>query len=179
MARAASARRYAQAVFEIAQESSEERAWLDDLARIVEIFDDRQIQSFLENPKISFDQKKQSLEPHFSGMKGLAQNFAYLLVQKRRVRIASDIEQEYQRFLDSLENIAPVEVTTAIPLEKAEQDLIVEKIQNIIGKKLRLTVREDSSILGGLIARVGDQVIDGSARSRLNSLRESLHGQAR
>ena len=179
MARAGSARRYAQAVFEIAQESSDERAWLDDLARIVEIFDDREIQSFLENPKISFDQKQQSLEPHFAGMKELAQNFAYLLVQKRRVGIASDIAHEYQRFLDALEDIAPVEVTTAVPLQKAEQDQIAEKIQNIIGRQLRLTVREDPSILGGLIARVGDQVIDGSVRSRLISLRESLHGQAR
>jgi F-type H+-transporting ATPase subunit delta len=179
LARAASARRYAQAVFEIAQESSEERAWLDDLARIVEIFDDREIQSFLENPKVSFDQKKQSLEPHFSGMKELAQNFAYLLVQKRRVGIAGDIAHEYQSFLDSLEDIAPVAITTAVPLGKAEQDHVAEKIQTIIGKKLRLTVREDSSIIGGLIARVGDQVIDGSTRSRLNSLRESLHRQAR
>lgn len=179
MARAASARRYAQAVFEIAQESSDERSWLDDLGRIADIFDDREIQSFLENPKIRFDQKKQSLEPHFTGMNGLAQNFAYLLVQKRRVGIASDIAQEYQRFLDSLEDIAPVEVTTAVPLGKAEQDEITEKIQNIIGKTLRLTLREDPSILGGLIARVGDQVIDGSTRTRLVSLRESLHGPAR
>lgn len=178
MARAASARRYAQAVFEIAQQSNELRPWLDDLERIADIFGDRDIQSFLENPKIGFDQKQQTLAPHIDGLRPLAQNLAYLLVQKGRVGVAGSLLEEYQRFLDEQEGIAPVEIITAVPLSDQQQQEIAEQLQTLVGKQLRLSVREDPTIIGGLIARIGDQVLDGSSRTRLRSLRENLRMRA-
>jgi len=178
VARAASARRYAQAAFQIARECGELQLWLEDLSRLADVFSNREAQAFLQNPKVGLDQKREFLEPHLAGMNPLARNLAYLLVQKGRVRLGSALLDEYQRYLDAHEGIEPAEVVTAIPLDEAEQEEISRRLRVVVGKELRLSISVDPEILGGLVARVGGQVLDGSTRSRLSSLRESLRVSA-
>lgn len=177
MPRAASARRYAQAIFELARERGELSLWLGDLGRLAEILGDREVQAFLENPKIGFSQKRQILDQHLAGLHPLARNLAYLLVVKGRVPLAPALREEYQRYLDAHEGIEPAEVVTAVPLSEGEQQGVAGRLRQITGKELRLSIAVDPDILGGLVARVGGRVLDGSTRSRLRALRENLQAR--
>lgn len=176
MARA-SARRHAQAVFQIALERNELERWRGDLERISEAIKDPLLYSFLESPKIPFSEKARILSQSLEGITPLAMNLAHLLVAKGRLGIVEDIVFEYERLVDDYRGIAHAEVATAVPLEEGEQDKLTRRLGDLLGKEIVLSTRVDPSLIGGLIARVGDKLIDGSTKSRLLSLRESLIGR--
>jgi F-type H+-transporting ATPase subunit delta len=81
---------------------------------------------------------------------------------------------EYGRLVDEHRGIAHAEVATAVPLEPEEKDKLVRRLGDLVGREIVLTTRVDPAIIGGLVARVGDKLIDGSTKSRLLALRESL-----
>ena len=151
---------------------------MGDLRRLADLFSGREVQAFLENPKVSLREKQDLLEPHLAGINPLAQNMAFLLVQRGRVRLSSALLAEYQRYLDAHEGIEPAEVVTAIPLDEAEQQEVARRLREVVGKELRLSISVAPEILGGLVARVGGRVLDGSTRSRLRSLRENLRASS-
>jgi F-type H+-transporting ATPase subunit delta len=81
---------------------------------------------------------------------------------------------EYGWLVDEHRGIAHAEVATAVPIELKEKDKLIRYLGDLVGLKIALTDRVDPSIIGGLVARVGDKIIDGSTRSRLHALRASL-----
>ncbi len=173
MARA-SVRRHAQAVFGIALEHEDLDTWRGDLRRISEAMKDPLLVAFLESPKIHFEQKTRILSQRLEGINPLAMNLVFLLVARGRLGISGDIAVEYERLLDEHRGLAHAEVTTAIPLDSEEKERLTHRLSDIIGKEIMLATKVEPSIIGGLIARVGDKLIDGSTRSRLRALRESL-----
>ena len=173
MARA-SARRHAQAAFQIALERGELDAWRGDLEMISEAMKDPIILAFLENPRIHFSEKTRILSQRLEGINPLAMNLALLLVAKGRLGLVEDLVVEYNRLVDEHQGIAHAEVATAVPLEPEEKDKLVNCLGDMVGKEIALTTRVDPSLIGGLVARVGDKLIDGSTRSRLLALRDSL-----
>ena len=177
MARAASARRHAQAAFQIALERDELEGWRGDLERIAKAVKDPLLYPLLESPKIPFSEKARILSQRLEGVTPLAMNLAYLLVAKGRLRIVEDIVSEYERLVDDQRGIAHAEVATAVPLDEEEKDKVIHRLGDIVGKEIVLSARVDPSLIGGLVARVGDKLIDGSTKSRLLSLRESLIGR--
>ena len=174
MARVASARRHAQAVFQIALERGELDLWRGDLERISEAMKDPLIYAFLESPKIRFDEKARVLSQHLEGVNPLAMNLAYILIARRRLGIAGDIVAEYQRLVDEHRGIAQAEVATAVPVDEEVKDKLVHRLGALVGKEIVLSTRVDPSLIGGLVARVGDKLIDGSTRAKLDTLRNSL-----
>ena len=173
MARA-SARRHAQAAFQIALERGELDVWRGDLEVISEAIKDPILLTFLETPRIHFSEKMRILSQRLEGINPLAMNLALLLVAKGRLGLAQDLVVEYNRLVDEHRGIAHAEVVTAVPLEPEEKDKLVSRLGDMVGKKIALTTRVDHSLIGGLMARVGDKLIDGSTKSRLLALRESL-----
>ncbi|RLC68650.1 MAG: F0F1 ATP synthase subunit delta [Chloroflexi bacterium] len=173
MARA-SARRHAQAAFQIALERGELDIWREDLKRISEAMKDPLLVAFLESPKIRFEEKARILSQRLEGINPLAMNLAFLLVAKGRLRIVDEMVLEYERLLDEHRGIAHAEVATAIPLDSDEKDKLAHRLSRMMGKEIVLTTKVDPSIIGGLIARVDDKLIDGSTKSRLRALRQSL-----
>jgi len=173
MARA-SPRRHAQAAFQIALEHGELEVWRGDLEVISEAMKDPILFAFLENPRIHFSEKTRILSQRLEGINPLAMNLALLLVAKGRLGLAQDLVLEYKRLVDEHRGIAHAEVATAVPLEPEEKDKLVSRLGDMVGKKIALTTKVDPFIIGGLIARVGDKLIDGSTKSRLLALRESL-----
>ena len=174
MVRAASARRYTQAVFQIALERGELELWRDDLERIRVALEDPLLLSFLQSPKVPFDDKAGVLSQLLEGIGPLAMNLAYLLVAKGRVSIVEDMVSDYERLLDDHLGIAHAEVATAVPLEPEEKDRLTQRLSDMVGKEIVLSESVDPSLIGGLVARVGDRLFDGSTRSRLLALKESL-----
>lgn len=177
MARVASARRHAQAAFQIALERGELDLWRGDLERITAAIKDPQLYPLLENPKMPFSEKARILNLCLEGVTPLAMNLAYLLVTRRRLGIVEDIVGEYQRLVDEHRGIAHAEVATAVPVDEELKDRLVHRLGAMLDREVVLSTRVDPSLIGGLVARVGDKLIDGSTKSRLLSLRESLIGR--
>jgi F-type H+-transporting ATPase subunit delta len=174
MARVTSGKRYAQAAFKLALERGELDSWQASLRKIADITTGEKLMALLENPKLPFDAKKALLEELLGKINPLALNLAYLLVHKDRLGIAGDISQQYDRLLDTDRGIQHVELTTALPLDDEARERISNQFGKITGRKVIIDAQVNPSIVGGIKARIGDTLIDGSVKSKLGALRKSL-----
>ena len=179
MARRAYAKRYAQAIFEIALETKELERWQSDLGKIVSVVGDAVFAAFLESPKFHFADKAKLLSERLEGINPLALNLVHLLVARGRLDIIGAISGEYQKLLDSYHGIEQAEVITAVPLEDKEKQKLAEYIGTIVDKKVVLKSEVDRRLIGGVIARVGGKLLDGSTRSKLAALKRELVGVGR
>ena len=176
MARRFYARRYAQAVFEIAREKKELDRWRSDLDKIAALGEDATVVAILGNPKVSFEDKARLLSEQLKGVNPLALNLVYLLVTRGRTAMLGNIADEYQRLLDSYHGIERAEVTTAVALDDNEKRKLAEQLGAVVGKKVVLETRVDKSLIGGMVARVGGKLLDGSTLSQLTAMRKILAG---
>lgn len=174
MARRVYARRYARAVFEIALERKELDRWQTDLKEIAQLGQDAAFIALMENPKVGFEKKAKILAKLLGDTNPLALNLVYLLVSRGRFAMIGDIAQEYQRLLDGYRGIEHAEVITAVPLDDKEKKKLEEHLGKVVGKKVTLTASVDPSLVGGMIARVGGKLLDGSTHSRLLALKKEL-----
>jgi F-type H+-transporting ATPase subunit delta len=174
MARVTSGKRYAQAVFKLALEKEELDSWQASLRKITDITTDEKLMDLLENPKLPFEAKKALLAELLGKINPLALNLAYLLVHKDKVGIVSDISQQYDRLLYAYYGIEHVEVITALPLDDRDRERISSRFGEIIGHKVIIDAQVDPSIVGGIKAKIGDTLIDGSVKGKLEALRKSL-----
>ena len=174
MARATSGKRYAQAAFELAVEKGEFDDWQASLRKLADLAADEQLVALLENPRLSFETKKAILMEFLGKVDPLALNLAYLLVHKDRLGIAGDISRQYDRLLDSHRGIEHVEVITALPLDDGDRKKISSRFEEIVGRKVVIDAKVDPSIVGGIKAKIGDTLIDGSVKGKLGALRQSL-----
>jgi len=168
------AKRYSQAVFEIAREREELDRWQSDLEKIARLSEDATLRAWLENPRVPFDLKAKSLSEQPGDLSPLAVNLACLLVAKGRLDMAADISGEYQRLLNSYRGIEEAELTTAITLNDEDQADLAERLGAIVGKKVVLKTKVDPGLIGGFAARIGDRLLDASTRSRLDTLEKEL-----
>ena len=178
MARGASARRYAQAVFAIALEQGEPGRWLDDLALLSDAMANDDFANFLDAPQPTLSQKINLIEETLGdSVSRLALNLVSLLASRNSARLARSITESYQEMLDEYNGIERAEIVSAITLSDEQQQRIETMLKDIVGKNITATSRVEPRILGGFVARVGDKVIDGSTRTRLDDLRRQLaHG---
>ena len=179
MARKAYAKRYSQAVFEIALETKELDKWQSDLRKIVGIVGDAAFMALLESPKFHFTDKAGLLSERLEGINPLALNLVLLLVTRGRLDIIGDIADGYQRLLDNYRGIEQAEVITAIPLSDEDKLKLAEHLGAIVGKKVVLKSEVDSRLIGGIVAKIGGKLLDGSTRSKLVALRRELAGVGR
>jgi len=169
-------KRYALAVFEIALEAGELGRWQSDLSKITSLSEDAALIAVLESPKFRFDDKAKLLEERLGGVNPLALNLACLLVARGRLSMIGDIADEYRRLLNSYRGIEPAEVVTAIPLDDKDRMRLEKGLAGIVGKKIVLKSEVDPNLIGGIIARVGGKLLDGSTRSKLAALKRGWSG---
>jgi len=174
MARRVYAKRYSQAVFEIALERKELDRWQTDLRKIASLSEDATFIAFLESPRFHFDDKARLLSERLSDINPLALNLVYLLIARGRLSMVGDIADGYQRLLDGYRGIERAEITTAVPLDDEDKQRLEERLGAIVGKKAVLKPEVDSSVIGGIVARIGDKLLDGSTRSQLMALKKEL-----
>jgi F-type H+-transporting ATPase subunit delta len=175
MLKGAIARRYAGAMFELARKQNTIDRTLEDLKGIAQIFANRKLAYMLREPKVPAQRKETVLrEALASRVLPTSLNLALLLVQRGLVDIMSNTASEYEQYVLDYRNQAVAEVTTATPLDEAMSAQVKRALEEISGKTIILHTRTDPSILGGIVARVGDQVIDGSVRYRLHALQQQL-----
>ena len=177
MAKKAYARRYAQAVFEIALEKKELDRWQADLQKIVDAVSDTTFLAALDSPKIKIEDKSRFLRERLGDINPLALNLVLLLINRTGVGMIVKIADEYQRLLDNYHGIETAEVTTAVLLDDKDKKKLVEKLGALVGAEVELKTEVDPEILGGIVARVGGKLLDGSTRSKLAALKKELAGE--
>jgi len=179
VARKVSARRYAQAVFEIALETKKIAEWQSDLEELASLAADAKVMAWLESPRVHLEDKARLLLERLKGVSHLALNLALLLVTKGRLNLLAGILSEYQRLVDSYQGIERGEVLTAIPLGEEDRRKLAEHLGAVVGKKVVLESQVAPDLLGGFVAKVGGKLLDGSVRSRLEALKREMIGIGR
>ena len=173
----AAARRYARAIFELAQEEGQVEDWADRMAYLSAVTAIPEVSRVLENPTITVERRQEAVTAFLGGQGGPeAVNLARLLVETGRVQQIADIAQEYSRLADEAAGRVRVTATTAVDLTEREKERLASDLSTRLGKEVRLTARVDPRILGGLVVQTGDRIIDASLASRLHQLRRRLAG---
>jgi F-type H+-transporting ATPase subunit delta len=174
MPRISSGKRYAQAAFELALEKNELESWQEGLKKIAELTIHEALMAFLQSPRFPFEVKKELLKKQFGEIHPLAFNLALLLVNKNSLRLGSDILLQYIALLDTHRGVDRAKVTSAVPLSNEDRETISSRLEKVVERKVIIDDKVDSSIIGGFIARIGDMLIDGSIRQKLESLKKNL-----
>lgn len=170
------ANRYAQAVLSLAKEQNTMARWQADLALLNDVASDETAAAYLKNPSVRSEAKVTFLDAVLDKGHGQqeAKNLARLLVQRQRLNIIPELNQLFEEAVLAEQGIVIADVTTADPLNDAEQEVVRKQLSRIVGKEVRLRLKVDPSIIGGIVALIGDQLIDGSVVNQLRRLRTRL-----
>ena len=172
---ALSARRYAQALFLIAEENSDQDQWLADLEVLASSSRNPDFIAFIDSPKIENVKKIEVLKEAFSkSISDLALNLVSLLATRNYVASLSSIADAFQELVDSEKGVERAEIVSAVKLTDGQEKGVVDKLTQMVGKELSVTTYVDESILGGYLARVGDRLLDGSVKTQLEDMRREL-----
>jgi F-type H+-transporting ATPase subunit delta len=173
------ARNYAEALLELARRAGDLQAWgqaVDDVANAVQ--SDRTLRLFLESPRVSAAEKNRIIGRAFDGqLPRLFVRFLQSLVSHRRQMLLPQIAREYHGLVDQVEGRLHANVTVASETSPAERRAIAAELSRAYGKDVVPHVTVNPSILGGIVVRIGDTVLDGSVRRRLATLRSRMLSQ--
>lgn len=168
------AKRYAQAVFSLARESNSFDQWQTDLARLDALVSDERAAHYLASPNVTEADKQRLLDVTLAQNSAEVRNLARLLLQRHRLNIVSDMVTLFEAAVLEERGIAVAEVTTAEPLDEQGQRVVRERLSALVGRNVELRLKTDPAIIGGIVARIGDQLIDGSVINQLRRLRARL-----
>jgi F-type H+-transporting ATPase subunit delta len=180
MREATIARNYAEALLALARKSDDLAGWgrmIDDVANAIER--DERLKHFLEAPQISAEQKNSVLSKAFEDRAPrLFLRFLQQLVKNRRQMLIPQIANEYRDLVDEAEGRLHAEVTVARDPDDEERAAIARQLTHALGRPVVPQVRVNPNIVGGIIVRVGDRIMDGSIRRRLGVLRARMLARA-
>lgn len=174
MPRRPSAKRYALALYQLAFERGSVESWHADLQAVDEAMQEREFAAFLDMPKIRPDQKMSVIREGLPGVDPMVHNLMGVLISRDMASALPSVREEYGRLVDDQEGRERAVVRSAVPLEAAHVERLAGYLGELVGKEVDVTTAVDPAILGGLVARVGDRLIDGSVRTRLQDMRKSL-----
>ncbi len=170
------ARKYARAIFELAQEENALKPYGEEIAVVAEELEKVPgIWGYFSNPEISREDKKALIKKCFEGeLSKNTLNFLYLLVDKRRMAIFPEIAQIFASLSNEAQGIVIADVTTAHAMKESQETALTKKLASVTGKEVRLRLHQDPKIIGGVVVRIGDKRIDGSVTGRLANLASGL-----
>ena len=169
----AAARRYAKAVFELAQSEGQVDQWHQRLARASELLGQHEVVAVLGNPTLDVKQRME-LIASLGAFDAEATNLVDLLIESNRVSEVGDIAAEFERLADEAAGRVRAVVTTAIELPREDRERIARQLSTRLNKEVRIDAVVDPRILGGLRVQYGDRVVDASVSSKLQQLRRRL-----
>ncbi|MHB1414505.1 MAG: F0F1 ATP synthase subunit delta [Chloroflexota bacterium] len=168
------ARQYAEAAFQLAVQENKVEGWLEELRVAANVLGEDRVRRGLDSPSIGQSEKIRIVRYSLKGLNPLVLNLISLLVERHRLGLLPVVVAEFDRLLDARRGVVTAEVTTAVPLDSQRTALVAQRLSSMLGKQVRLQTVVDQSIIGGLIVRVGDKLINGSIAGRLASLRQEL-----
>lgn len=170
------ARPYAKAAFQFADENGALAEWSDMLAFAAAVSTDEAVSSFLNNPKITSAQKAEAFGDLCKDkLNAQGQNFVAMLAQNKRLAALPEIAVLFEALKSQKEQSVDVEITSAFALSDEQGNKLAAALKQKLGREVNVTTAEDKALLGGVIIRAGDMVIDGSVRGKLAKLAEKLN----
>jgi F-type H+-transporting ATPase subunit delta len=169
------ARVYARSLFEVASEqgrTDEIREQLGELVRAME--EDRDLQVFFFSPYFSTKEKADGLDRAISGADDIFVNFLKLLIENHRMPVIFRVRRGYEELWEEANRLLPVSVTSAVELDEATVRELGDRIAEQTGRRVDMSTHVDADILGGIVVRVGNSVLDASVRNRLDQLRRNV-----
>ena len=175
MADRQAAKRYAQAAFAIARDGDAVAEWRADLDDVAAVLADSDAAGWFAAPRVPVADRQAALERALE-VGPLALNLGRLLIAKGRTLEAREIADAFNRLADEHEGLAQAEITTAVPLQPDQVAAMEQRLGEALGKQISATAGVDFDIIGGVVLRIDDHLIDGSVRTRLRRLRQELSG---
>jgi F-type H+-transporting ATPase subunit delta len=166
---------YARSLFEVAREKDKLDLLREQLAQFADALDQNQgLAVFFFSPYFSTVEKQEGLGRMLTDADESLLNFLGLLIENHRMPVIFRIRQEYERLWDQENLVLPVEITSAIELDQATTESLGRTIGERAGRKVTLAAHVDPEILGGIVVRVGNSILDASIRNRLEQLRRHV-----
>lgn len=171
------ARRYAKALMNIGLEDGNYDTYGEEIDTFTVLFQrEEQLREVLNNPVFSIP-RRQAIIKEIGGklrLSSITVNFLHLLVDKNRIRYLPDIASLYRELADEAAGRARVHLITAHELSKQKLTELTAGLQDLVGKQVVMEVETDASLIGGVVARIGGMVYDGSVKTQLERLKETL-----
>ena len=171
------ARRYAKALLAIGKEDGQAETYQKELAGFAKLVgENKELEQAISNPLYDAEGRKKVLEAIIekTGPSKTMASFLSLLFDKGRFPYLGDIYVYYERLTDELANIMRADVASAVELPEESVEKIKAALSEQTGKKVTIETKVDASLIGGVVTKIGDLVLDGSVKTQLNSLKESL-----
>jgi F-type H+-transporting ATPase subunit delta len=168
------ARRYAAACYEVARERVSVDPVGAELERARDILGDARVRAVMANPRVSLKERSAVLEGLLEGMSAPARNLVRLLVAHGRFALVPEVVAEYRAMVDAASGVLRIVVSSAVPLNRAAERRIEGVLAVRMAHPVRLETVHDPALIGGLVIRMGDRVIDDSVRSHLQQLQAAM-----
>jgi F-type H+-transporting ATPase subunit delta len=166
---------YARSLFEAADDQDKLDEVREQLGQFADALNEtRELSTFFFSPYFSTEEKKQALGRAIDGADETVLNFLELLVEKHRMPAIFRIRREYESLWEQENKLLPVTITSAVELDEQTVRSIGDAIGQQTGQRIELTTTVDPDVLGGLVVRVGNSILDASIRNRLENLRRSV-----
>jgi F-type H+-transporting ATPase subunit delta len=166
---------YARSLFEVAQEHDKLDVVRDQIGQFADALDgSRELQTFFFSPYFSTEEKKDGLDKALEGEDDVVRNFLAVLIENHRMPALFRVRRELDAMWREVNKLLPVQVTSAVELDEAVTRQIGEEIGRQTGRKVELTANVDPDVLGGIVLRVGNSILDASIRTRLDRLRKQV-----
>jgi F-type H+-transporting ATPase subunit delta len=171
------AKRYATALMLIGKEDGQAQVYREELARISELLDrETELAQIISNPLYDVASRRGVLETVIKklNISMVLISFLILLFDKGRIGFIRNIDEYYQKLADELKGIARAELVSATDLSTEAVEKIRKSLSDMTGKEIVLNIRQDPHLIGGVVTKIGDLVLDGSVRTQLQNMKESL-----
>jgi F-type H+-transporting ATPase subunit delta len=166
---------YARSLFEVAQEHDKLDEVRDQIGQFADALgESRDLQTFFFSPYFSTEEKKKGLDSALEGADPVVENFLALLIENHRMPVLFRVRRELDQMWREVNKLLPVQITSAVELDKAVTQQIGDEIGRQTGRTVELTSTVDPDVLGGLVVRVGNSILDASIRTRLERLRKQV-----
>jgi ATP synthase F1 delta subunit len=166
---------YARSLFEVAQEHDKLDEVRDQIGQFADALgESRDLQTFFFSPYFSTEEKKKGLASALEGADPVVENFLALLIENHRMPVLFRVRRELDQMWREVNKLLPVQITSAVELDRAVTQQIGDEIGRQTGRTVELTSTVDPDVLGGLVVRVGNSILDASIRTRLERLRKQV-----
>jgi F-type H+-transporting ATPase subunit delta len=166
---------YARALFEVATEHDKLDVVRDELGEFADaLADSRELQTFFFSPYFSTEEKKEGLHKAVTGADESVANFLELLLENHRMPVVFRVRRDFDRLWEEENKLLPVQITSAVELDPSVADRIGAEIGRQTGRTVELTSTVDPDVIGGIVLRVGNSILDASIRNRLENLRKQV-----
>ncbi len=174
MRHSSAARRYAHAAFDVARQNHDVDLWLRDLKSAAEALADVTVAHYFKDPNVPTEAKLTTLERVFPDVSTQVANLLRMLALRERLHLLPAIHEEFESLDREARGVVEAEATVARTFEDSEREQIARQLSNATGKTVEVQMKVDPAILGGIIVRIGDRLIDASVSGRLERLRQVM-----